>query len=680
MTPDLVRVWEPLQLKNIELRNRIVRSAHTTGLGVDGIGDALIRYHLERARGGVALSVIEAAGIHASCPYGIPIQDDAVIPGLRRLVETARPAGMHLIQQLFHIGPHGPTPDGRPSWAASYIPGSAPGLLSHPVTVDEIQEVVAGFAAAARRCREAGVAGVEVHGAHGYLLHTFLSRATNLRTDQYGGSFENRLRIMREVLDAVRAEVGDDYLVGVRLSTEDGVQDGTGASECALIARALQDTGQIDYISLSCGNSGYQPARIFAPLPFPHAYEIPYSREVTQAVSLPTMVSGRFLSLQDAEAALEAGDADLVSIVRGLLADPYMVAKTRQGRLAEVRPCIGCNQACVGGIVGGIASGVQVLECTVNPDAGHELTGGDDVPFAATPLSVLVVGGGPAGLEAARVAALAGHSVALHERAPVLGGQLRLAGANASRAETISVLDWWEHELRRLGVSITLDSVVERWTVEHSDADAVIVATGSYPRRDAFQSLMPAFRAEGLAPERILTSWDVLTGTAKVGRSAMVYDDYGHFEAIDVAAFLLAQGVAVTFVTRNATVGERLDGGPVAWEAIGQPHFAHLLGYADFSLHIRSFVSSVEGDAVTIRSRDAPARAHVVNATSIVMLSGNLPERALLESLKPVDVTVRVVGDAIDGPRMLRHAVVTGNQSARSLGMAVRSAGPVGVS
>jgi 2,4-dienoyl-CoA reductase-like NADH-dependent reductase (Old Yellow Enzyme family) len=668
VSAELTRVWEPLQLGPIELRNRIVRAAHTTALAGDGVGDALIAYHLQRARGGVALSVIEAAGVHPTCRYGIPIQDDSVIAGLRRLADAVRAEGMHLIQQLFHIGPHGPTSDGSPSWSASDIPGAAPGMLSHPMTTGEIEEVTAGFAAAARRCREAGVAGVEIHCSHGYLLHAFLSRATNRRDDDYGGSFENRLRFTTEVLAAIRAQVGEDYLVGVRLSTEDGVEQGLDTRECARVAQALEATGQLDYVSLSCGNSFYQPARLYSPLPAPHAYELPFSRDVTRAVALPTMVSGRFMSLQDAEQALASGDADLVSMVRALLADPQLVSKARAGRSAEARPCIGCNQACVGGIrrYDG-QSGAQRLECTVNVACGHELTHDDgEIARAGEPRRVLVVGGGPAGLEAARVAALAGHAVALYERAERLGGQLALARANPARAETGLALDWWQRELDRLDVAITLGSDVDRALVERENADVVIAATGSSPRRDLRQALRPAFAIGGEAPERALGGWDVLDG-APVGDSAVVYDDVGHFEAIDVVEHLLARGVAVHFVTRFGTVGAQLDGGPFAWEGIGQPHLALMLADPSFSLHQRSAITAIDRETVTIAALDAPQRSELLAAETVATISSGLPERTLADSLAAAAIDVLLVGDAIHGPKYLRHAVLSGNEAARRL-------------
>jgi 2,4-dienoyl-CoA reductase-like NADH-dependent reductase (Old Yellow Enzyme family) len=665
---ELTRVWEPFQLGPIELRNRIVRTAHTTALAGDGVSDALIAYHLERARGGVALSVIEAAGVHPTCVYGIPIQDDSVIAGLSELADAVRLEGMHLIQQLFHIGPHGPTSDGSPSWAASYLPGAAPGMLSHPMTAEEIGEVIDGFAAAARRCREAGVAGVEIHCSHGYLLHAFLSRATNRRTDDYGGSFENRLRFTREVLAAIRAQVGDDYIVGVRLSTEDGVEQGLDAAECARVAQALEATGQLDYVSLSCGNSFYQPSRLYSPLPAPHAYEMPFSRRVTRAVKLPTMVSGRFMTLADAEQALAHGDADLVSMVRALLTDPRLVAKARAGHGAETRPCIGCNQACVGGIrrYDG-QSGAQRLECTINVACGHELTHGDDaIARALTPLQVLVVGGGPAGLEAARVAALAGHAVALHERTDRLGGQLRFASANPARAEVGLAIDWWQRELERLKVVIELGSQVDRELVQRAGADVVIVATGTVPRGDGFQALRPAFTIGGDSPQRLLSAWDVLDGAA-VGGAAVVYDDVGHFEAIDVAEHLLDRGVAVRFVTRFGTVGGQLDGGPFAWEGIGQPHLARMLGYRSFSLHPRSAITAIDSHTVTIAAQDQPARTERLEAEAVVMISSNVPERTLVDSLVDDPIDTIVVGDAIYGPKFLRHAVLTANEAVREL-------------
>jgi 2,4-dienoyl-CoA reductase-like NADH-dependent reductase (Old Yellow Enzyme family) len=677
---ELTKVWEPFQIKGVELRNRIVRTPHTTALagswpGADpGIGDALIRFHEERAKGGVALTIIEAAGVHESARYGPDVMSDDIIGDYRRLVSRIRPHGMRLFQQLFHPGPHAASTRGGPGWAASEVPGAgaffAPtdlgGMLSHSVTVEEIEEVIAGFAGAARRVREGGIDGVEIHCAHGYLLHSFLSRATNVRTDEYGGSLENRLRIVRRVISAVRQQVGADFVVGIRLSTEDGVENGTDAPECVLIARALADDGQLDYISMSSGNSGYQAARVFNGAIAPHAYEVPYNRQVTRAVDLPTILAGRFLSLHDAERVLADGDADLVSMVRALIADPHLVLKVGRGQDAQVRPCIGCSQACIGGLLGG-----GLVQCTVNVAAGHELTLTDDsIDVTTDPLRVLVVGGGPAGLEAARVAALAGHAVELHERDHELGGQLRRARANAVRAETASVVEYWRAELARLGVSVTMSSEIDADSLAAIAPEAVIVATGSRPRGDGFQSMVPGHVIDGLDPDRVLTSWEALRrvefGEA-VGRSAVVYDDLCHYEAIDVAEALLAVGVSVAFVTRGHTVGSQLEGGGMGWEVLGQPHLAHLLDRSTFSLHPRSYVHSMDQTTVTVAAQDAPDRTTRIEAETLVMISRNVSQRSVAGWAEEAGVPTWVVGDAVHGAKLLRFAVSTGNDAARRL-------------
>jgi 2,4-dienoyl-CoA reductase-like NADH-dependent reductase (Old Yellow Enzyme family) len=677
---ELTKVWEPFQIKNVELRNRIVRTPHTTALagawpGADpGIGDALIRFHEERAKGGVALTIIEAAGIHDSARYGPDVLSDDIISDYRRLVSRIAPLGMRLFQQLFHPGPHAASTRGGPGWAASEVPGAgafhAPtdmgGMLSHSVTTEEIEEVIAGFAAAARRVREGGVDGVEIHGAHGYLLHSFMSRATNVRTDQYGGSLDNRLRIVRDVIAAVRREVGDDYVVGIRLSTEDGVENGTDTPECVKIATALAGDGQLDYVSMSSGNSAYQSARVFDGANAPHAYEVPFNRQVTRAIELPTILAGRFLSLDDAERVLADGDADLVSMVRALIADPQHVRKVKEGRSGEVRPCIGCSQACIGGLLGG-----GLVQCTVNVSVGHELTLTDEtIEIAEQPLRVLIVGGGPAGLEAARVAALAGHHVVLHERDSELGGQLRRARANAARAETASVVDYWRAELERLAVTVSLNSEVDAAALARIAPDAVIVATGSRPRRDGFQSMVPGNSIGGFEADRVLTSWEVLEGLesgTSVGTSAVVYDDLCHYEAIDVAEALLAKDLAVAFVTRGHTVGSQLEGGGMGWEVLGQPHLAHLLRQSKFSLYPRSYLESMDRASVMIASQDAPERSTRVEADTMVMVSRNLPEQSVAGLAEEYGVPASLVGDAVHGAKLLRFAVSTGNATARSL-------------
>src|SRR3984957_11323222 len=346
---------------------------------------------------------------------------------------------MKLFQQLWAgMGPNSPwvKKQPSPSSASAVTTPGVGGLMPTPLSKQLIDEHVRGFAAAAVRCREGGLDGVEVHSAHGYLIASFLSPVTNIRTDEYGGSFENRMRFVTEILTAVRAAVGSDFPVGMRISGDDGIDGGLTPVEVSAIVDKLTELGLLDFVDITNGTY-YRSERIFSTAIAKHGYEMPFSAPIAEKATVPTIVTGRFLTLAEAEKVIVAGQADIVSMVRAHIAEPAIVRKTAEGRLNEIRPCIGCIQGCLGMSAGGLA-------CTVNPGTGSELHIGDgNFVRAGTPRRVLIVGGGPAGLEAARVAAESGHRVQLFEAADELGGQLRFTRNSAKRSDTAAVIDYW---------------------------------------------------------------------------------------------------------------------------------------------------------------------------------------------------------------------------------------------
>src|ERR1700722_12172241 len=348
---------------------------------------------------------------------------------------------MKLFQQLWAgMGPNSPwvKKQPSPSSASAVTTPGVGGLMPTPLSKQLIDEHVRGFAAAAVRCREGGLDGVEVHSAHGYLIASFLSPITNIRTDEYGGSPENRMRFVTEVLTAVRAAVGSDFPVGMRISGDDGIEGGLTPPDVSAIVDKLTELGLLDFVDISNGTY-FRSERIFSTAIAPRRYEMPYSSQISTKASVPTIVTGRFLTLAEAEEVIVAGQADIVSMVRAHIADPAIVRKTAEGRIAEIRPCISCNQGCLGNQGG--------LGCTVNPGTGSEATIGDgNFAKTDTPQHVLIAGGGPAGLEAARVAAENGHRVSLFEAGDELGGQVRYT-RGAKRTDTARVIDYWESEL-----------------------------------------------------------------------------------------------------------------------------------------------------------------------------------------------------------------------------------------
>jgi 2,4-dienoyl-CoA reductase-like NADH-dependent reductase (Old Yellow Enzyme family) len=646
-------VWQPLTIGNVTLRNRIVRSAHGTGFSRGAVTDTLKAYHLARARGGAALSFSEGGQVHWSSPGFLDLTGDEIIDGLADMAAAVHGEGMQLFQQLMHGGPTLYAHDGTSPWAASAITDPVLGVPVRPMTKSMIDEVIEGFAAAALRVKQAGLDGVEVHGGHSYLFSSFLSQATNLRTDEYGGPRENRMRILVETLRAIRDRVGPAFVLGVRLSP-DGVDGMTSGDDILAVMEALESEGLVDYLNLSYG-SHYRRAKLIGVTREPRGYMVKQATgALTKEATVPTMVTGRFLSLWDAEEILRNGEADMVSMVRALIADPDLVRKTREGREAEIRPCISCDQACAGGL-----TSRGLMGCVVNPAVGHELTRGDALlQISPRRRKILVIGGGAAGLEAARACRLAGHEVVLHEQSGQLGGQLNLIKKSPARSDVAAMLPYYESEMKRLGVEIVLSSRLgDRAAVDAIGADQVVVATGATPRTDGFQAWRPGSPPAGFGGVRVLTGWDVLAG-AEITGPVLLVDEIGHYESIDVADTLTRAGHQVLHVTRYSNLAPNI---PVGYDYAAAPH-AEELYKGNYELYTRTLVHAIEPGSATIAPLAAPDRLQVIEVGTFVFMSGAVPDNDFIADLEDVP-DLYIIGDAA-GPRTLEAAIAEGSLAA----------------
>lgn len=645
---------EPVQIAGCRVPNRIVRTAHATGFARGEISPRLVAYHAARARGGVGLSFIEIAAVHPTTPSGVIAFHDGVIGGYRALADACRPHGMRLFQQLWHGGSNAVPLDGGPSWGPSTVPEAQQGRTPIPMTQAMIDEVVAGFAAAARRCREGGLDGVEVHAAHGYLPGQFLSPLTNRRSDGYGGSLENRTRFLREVLAAIRGAVGAGFPVGVRLSGTEGVAGGIQPDEARGTAEILEAAGLVDFVNVSMG-SYYAFHKFIGAMHEPLGYEIPTSEPVTKAVRVPTIVTGRIMDLHDAERIVRSGIADLVSMVRATIADPEIVAKSFRGDAARVRPCISCNQGCVGGLLGAVGH----VGCLVNPDAGFEERA--QLAPTRTPRRVVVVGGGPAGLEAALTAARRGHRVTLCEAGTQLGGVAQLARRAPHREDMVVIVRWLAQELEAAGVEIRLGAAMTAAEIAAGAFDAVIVATGGEPRRDGRSRHRPAQEVPGVRSPHVGTPEDVLAGRlGESARCAVVYDDFGHVSGASIAEHLIARGVRVAFATGEPSLASQL--GP---SLQADPYNARLRSHADFTLFTRSVVAAVTPTHVALRDLDT-GLACEVEADLVVLETGSLPRRELHDALVARGIEAHLAGDALS-TRDMQHAFASGRRAGNAV-------------
>lgn len=651
-------LFQPIKVGPLTIPNRIVRSAHSTALPLK----RLIAYHEARAVGGVGMSTLEATSVHLSSPAMrsiIPLHDDAVIDFYKELSTALKPHGMKMLQQIYHPGSARAPGKGTTQISASPIPNPIAGGIPIEMTPSMIEEMVQAFADAARRCRDGGLDGVDIHASSGYLIEQFLSPANNIRTDEYGGSLENRMRFLMEIIHAIRQEVGNDICVGIRLPNEEYIPGGLTAEDNAEIAKIVEP--HVDYISLHMG-SYWRFHKLLSPMDDPLGHEMPANEPITTQLTKPTIVVGRIMTLDQANTIVSEGQADMVSMVRALIADPGLVNKAKQGNTDLIRPCIGSNFGCVGQIMS-----TGKLGCVVNVAAAKET----EVTFEPSekPKSIekiLIVGGGPAGLEAARTAAILGHDVHLHEATKQLGGQVTIAASAPHRSDIGAITKWLESEMERLEINVTLNSIVDPDLVAEINPDRIILATGSTPRSDGFQLTTPIAPLKGFELDHVYSSWDVLGfgGRVTTEGPAVVFDDTGTFEAISVADSLLDRGMQVTLVSRYESLGASLPYPPATVEAAKERLMSQ-----NFDFIGGHYIQAITQDEVMI-GVPFTERKRRLQANTVALVSYNHPNRELGDYLagqiteaKP---KIHTIGDA-SGTNGIQAAIHQAANLIRSL-------------
>lgn len=645
----------PITIGGVTIKNRIFRPPHQMHLCAMGrVTDALIAYHEARAEGGTGLIILEAAPVHwasAQAPDVLTIWDDEAIDGLARLAERLESHGAKTFIQLLHAGFNGMPRDGSPPWGPSSFTGYMPSGPALEMTRAMIDEVIECYASAAQRAVQAGLHGVEIHAVHGYLPRQFLAQAMNGRTDDYGGSFENRSRFLMEVMRAVRKAVpAHGFAVGMRLGpdVDEGLSD---IGEIEKIVQLLEEEDLVDFHDMSLAATLGREALGAASMARPAGYQLEYLDGINQRTAKPVLVTGRFRTIEEAGAAIRAGDAEMVGMVRAQIADPHIVKKTLEGRTEEIRPCIACNQRCVAGIA------IGDVGCAVNPGAGHETQLGDHRIIAAgTRRKIVVVGGGVGGMEAARVAALRGHDVTLHEAQPDLGGTVRIVSKTAPKMGAFGDITYWlESEIRRLGVEVATSSYLDSGDLGASNADAVIVATGSRPRADGFNRFRPGHKAQGVDLPHVMSTIDLLTNpNLKPGAAALVWDDEGHYEAIAACEYLVEAGLDVVYATRHPSFAPLMDYAMRSNEA-----YARLARTGRFTVRARAMLDSIGSDFVELYDPSVDARPEVIPADIVILVGHNASNNDLLNDAAAGKLVIGV-GDALS-PRYVEHAIREGH-------------------
>lgn len=646
----LEHLYSPLRIKNVTLRNRIVATGHNTGLN-DGlkIGDRLRAYYAARAEGGVGLMIMGSTSVHPSSnsrlrPAFANWSDDVIdeYAALSRIVEER---GAFIFAQLNHAGAGAGVPGGvghllAPSAVRSELSPEIP----HAMDAEQIAEIVEAFAAAAVRVRAGGMHGLEIHAGHGNLIQQFLSLLTNRREDEFGGSLENRMRFGKMVLSQVRRAVGGDFIVGLRISVQEDHEGGLTLDDMRTIIPRFLEAGALDYVNITSGSdlTSWSLANHYASMYVRGGFLRSQAGAIRKLVSVPVLVAGRVTDPRDADAIVAAGDADLVGMTRALIADRDLPAKARRGALDEIRYCVGANDGCLGRLFRGLA-----ITCIQDPTSGREY---DLAEIAPTDRSrhVVVVGGGVAGMEAARVAAARGHRVTLIERSHELGGQLQLARRIPGREEIGAVVDNLGRQLERLTIDIRLGTEASPSLLAGMGADLAIVATGS-------DSYVPEYEE---SEYRLTSARGALDGEM-VGDIAVVFDSHGDHVGMMTADFLAQSGRKVIFVTTCRVPGPGID--PMT----GRLLYQRLID-RDVEFHTETKIAGFTDEGVEIKHLVSGRSLLVHDAVTVVAACGGRPNDALYRELRremPALGAV-LIGDALS-PRNIEQAIYEGHMAAR---------------
>ena len=610
----------------MELKNRIVMSPMDTNFASpDGVvTERLTSYYSQRAKGGVGLIIVEATS--PDCPRGngfaceLCIDSDRFIPGLNTLAEVIQDEGAKCAIQLEHAGRQ---TNRRITGGIQPVSSSnfrcPNGGYARALDEYEIEAIVEAFANAAYRAKRAGFDAVEMQGAHGYLIAQFLSPYVNKRTDSYGGDFEGRMRFALKIVERTRRKVGEDFPIIFRLSGDEYVEGGLSINDVKLIARKLEENG-VDALDVSAGVYESRPYMI-PPMALPKGCNVHLAEEIKKVTNIPIITVGRINDPILAEKILKEGKADLIAMGRALLADPELPRKAAEGKLDDIRKCVGCLRGCSERLLH-----QKSISCAVNARVGKERE--YKIMETADPRKILVIGGGPAGMEAARIAGLRGHKVILQERLDELGGQLILAAKAPYKEEVENLKSYLVHQLHKLDVEIQLGTEATPQTIEKVKPDIIIMATGARP-------IIP--RIPGVNRRNVVTAWDVLREEAEVKSKVLVIG--GGMVGCETAEFLANKGHDVSIV-------EMLD--QIAYNVELRTRWLMMERFAEYPIKTMTgskAVKIIDDGIVTI---DKNSRQHLLKSDSVVLALGARPNNELANKLKEKNIKkIRLVGDCL---------------------------------
>jgi 2,4-dienoyl-CoA reductase (NADPH2) len=655
-------LFSPININNVELKNRVVLTAMHLGYTPEGaVTDRLTDFYKVRAKGGVGLIIVGGCRIdeYAGAESMLRIDDDRFIPGLRTLVDSVKAEGSMIAAQLYQAGryAHSSMIGGKKPISASAVRSRLTGESPRALELDEIPAQLDKFAEAARRAKNSGFDAVEILGSAGYLISQFLSPVTNRRDDKYGGSLENRMRFGLEVTERVRKAVGPAYPIVMRLAGNEFMEGGNTNEEAKTFASELEKVG-VDLFNVT---GGWHETRVPQLTMFvPRRSFVYLARGIKSAVSVPVLSSNRINDPHIAEKIIRDGRADLVTIARGLLADPDLLAKARNGKSDQIYHCVACNQGCFDAVFQN-----RPVTCLVNPRAGKEAE--TEITPAAHVKKVLVIGGGPAGMKAACTAAEKGHQVTLAERENELGGQLLLNRHIPGRKEMVTAATDLINNLRALNVNILLGKEADRELVREMKLDVVILATGASP-------ILPPI--PGIETQGVVTAWDVLSGKVHVGEKVVVVG--GNAVGLETALYLADQGtlppeVLHFLVANRAESWETLEGlvnrgdkhvtvvemMKRAGEDIGSStRWTVMMELRRLGVNVLTGATAVgiRPEGVEIEKGE---KHNLLPADSVVVAAGAEPENVLVEEIVDLAPEIYTIGDA-KAPRNALEAIKEG--------------------
>jgi len=655
MVTEFKYLFSSIDVGPMKLKNRIVSAPNTSNFGKGYLfTEKELYYQIEKAKGGAAMlcsgmAVVDPILGYVMRPTFMPNINDSVIPWYRRVSDAVHEYGAKYVVELGHEGAVWATrffPEASPPVAASPIPDDMHKEMPIEIDREGLERITRLHGEAAARVKAGGCDGIVIHAAHGELVMSFLSPLFNTRTDEFSGPMENRIRPLLMVIDEIRKVIGQDLALGVRISGDEFMEGGLSIDDAKAISILLDKSGQVDWIDVSSGNDGnwVSMGTHYGGMYVPLGAMVPLASAIREVVNIPVMAVGRITDPVQAEKILADGHADLIGMVRALIADPHLPNKAKAGQLEDIRRCVGIAEACIGRTSSGTP-----ISCVQNPVIGREKEWAELKP-ASVRKKVLVIGGGPGGLETARVAALRGHKVTLYEKTDELGGQVLIASRVSSRRRLVGITDWLALQIQKLGVDIHLDTEVTPELVVKQSPDAVVVATGSTPSHLS----IPGATDRNLVDER-----SVLLDRVSTGQRVVVLDGTGDTQGCTTAEFLAERGKQVYLLAKGYQVGENIDSmtKPLAYRSL-----------LDKGVILMPFtwIRSISGREVITYNTFTHKEDKIEDIDTVVHVMLGVADNQIYKSLKGKVKELYAIGDCI-APRRIENAIFEGSKVGREL-------------